>query len=121
MSVHTHEMTLTGALAETAVIDDGQAYFRVLYAPAAEGHGRTAEHEVREAVVPCALADPAVVAVLAELQPGALLTVSGYLAMPDRYTTGLRLVVLTVVAELPEPRQPAAVQPVLRLVHTASK
>ncbi|TLS45731.1 hypothetical protein FE633_13265 [Streptomyces montanus] len=119
MSVHTHEMTLTGALAESAVLVDGQAYFRVLYAP--EDHSQRPaghEHEVREAVLPCALADPVAAADLAELQPGAPLTVSGYLALPDTNTTGLRLVVLTVDADLPKPRQPVAARPALRLVRT---
>ncbi|MBK3646422.1 hypothetical protein JHN46_38020, partial [Streptomyces sp. MBT33] len=79
MSVHTHPMTLSGTLADPAVLIDGQAYFRLTYAPedhncAPAGH----DHEVREAVLPCALADPAAAADLATLQPGAPLTVSGY-------------------------------------------
>ncbi|MEV6841073.1 hypothetical protein AB0N17_42470 [Streptomyces sp. NPDC051133] len=122
MSVHTHPMTLSGTLADPAVLIDGQAYFRLTYAPedhncAPAGH----DHEVREAVLPCALADPAAAADLATLQPGTSLTVSGYLALPDTYTSDLRLVVHTADIELSAPRQPAAPRPALRLVRTGTR
>ncbi|GHE34209.1 hypothetical protein [Streptomyces capitiformicae] len=122
MSVHTHEMTLSGALAEAAVLVDGQAYFRLLYTPDAHST-RPAEldHEVRETVLPCALADPVAAEDLAQLPPGALLTVSGFLALPDTHHTDLRLVVLTVDAESPEPRPPVTTRPALRLVRTHAR
>lgn len=122
MSVHTHPMTLSGTLADPAVLIDGQAYFRLTYAPedhncAPAGH----DHEVCEALLPCALADPAAAADLATLQPGAPLTVSGYLALPDTFTSDLRLVVHTADIELSASREPAASRPALRLVRTGTR
>ena len=72
MSVRIHPMTLSGTLADPAVLIDGQAYFRLTYAPedhncAPAGH----DHEVREAVLPCAVADPAAAAESASRQPAA--------------------------------------------------
>ena len=122
MSVHTHPMTLSGTLAGPAVLINGQAYFRLTYTP--EGHNSAPaghEHEVREAVLPCALADPEAAADLARLPPGTPVTVSGYLALPDTYTSDLRLVVRTADTPPPEPGQPAVMQPALRLVRTRTR
>ncbi|GGN46305.1 hypothetical protein [Streptomyces fuscichromogenes] len=119
MSVRTHPMTLSGTLADPAVLINSQAYFRLTYTP--EDHNcapEGSEHEVREAVLPCALADPEAAADLAELHSGAPLTVSGYLALPDTYTSDLRLVVHTAVVEPATQRDPGAPRPALHLVRT---
>lgn len=119
----TPEITLTGALAEQAVLVAGEARFRLLLAPEGDGQELTPqEHDVREAVLPCSLADPFYAADIAALPPGAPLTVTGYLSLPDQPTTPLRLVVVTVQPEDPEheafaaPAPPPTKRPALRLV-----
>ena len=124
---NTPEITLTGALAEQAVLDDGEARFRLLLAPEGDdGLELTPqEHDVREAVLPCSLADPFYAADVAALPPGAPLKVTGYLSLPDQPTTPLRLVVLTVQPEDPEheafadPAPPPSQRPALRLVRAS--
>jgi hypothetical protein len=123
---NTPEITLTGALAEQAVLDNGEARFRLLLAPEGDGQELTPqEHDVREAVLPCSLADPFYAADVAALPPGAPLKVTGYLSLPDQPTTPLRLVVLTVQPEDPEheafadPAPPPSQRPALRLVRAS--
>ncbi len=124
----TPEITVTGALAERAVLDHGQARFRLLLAPDGDdGQELTPqEHDVREAVLPCSLADPFYAADVAALPPGAPLKVTGYLTLPDQPTTPLRLVVLTVHPEDPEheafadPAPPPSQRPALRLVRASA-
>ncbi|MEU0949941.1 hypothetical protein ABZ379_45875 [Streptomyces canus] len=121
----TPELTLSGALAEPAVLHGDEARFRLLLAPDGDdGHELTPpEHDVREAVLPCYLSDPVGAPEIAGLPPGAPLKVTGYLALPDQPTTPLRLIVLTVQREDPEHEAfatPAPSQrPALRLVPTS--
>ncbi|MCQ8833782.1 hypothetical protein [Streptomyces malaysiensis] len=124
--MNTPALTLSGALAEPAVLDGDEARFRLLLAPEGDGHELTPqEHDVREAVLPCYLADPVGAPELAALPPGASLKVTGYLALPEQPTTPLRLVVLTVQPEDPEheafaaPSPPPSQCPALRLVYTS--
>ncbi|MGP3950948.1 hypothetical protein [Streptomyces sp. 7N604] len=125
----TPVLTLSGALAEPAVFDGGQARFRLLLAPEGDdGQELTPqEHDIREAVLPCSLADPVIAADVAALQPGAPLKVTGYLALPDQPNKPLRLVVLTVQPEDSEhdgafsaPASTPPQRPALRLVRTAA-
>ena len=119
-------LTFNGALAEPAVLDRGEARFRLLIAPEGDdGQELTPQdHDVREAVLPCSVADPVSAAHIAALQPGAPLKVTGYLALPNQPGTPLLLVVLTVQAEDTEydafaaPSTPS--RPYLSLVGTAA-
>lgn len=124
--MNTPALTLSGALAEPAVLDGDEARFRLLLAPEGDdGHDLTPqEHDVREAVLPCYLADPVGAPEVAALPPGAPLKVTGYLALPEQPSTLLRLVVLTVQPEDPEheafaPSPPPSQRPALRLVHAS--
>lgn len=123
----TREITLTGALAEQAVLDNGEARFRLLLALEGDGGQELTpqEHDVREAVLPCSLADPFYAADVAALPPGAPLRVTGYLSLADHPTMPLRLVVVTVQPEDPEheafaaPAPPPPKRPVVRLVRAS--
>ncbi|MFG2681231.1 hypothetical protein [Streptomyces sp. NPDC048392] len=123
--MQTPELTLSGALAEPAVLDGDEARFRLLLAPDGDdGQELTPpEHDVREAVLPCYLSDPVGAPEVAALSPGAPLKVTGYLALPDQPTTPLRLVVLTVQREDLEHEAFAtsapSQRPALRLVPTS--
>lgn len=122
--MNTPALALSGALAEPAVLNGDEARFRLLLAPEGDdSHKLTPqEHEVREAVLPCYLADPVGAPEVAALPPGAPLKVTGYLALPEQPSTPLRLVVLTVQPEVPDleafaPSPSASQRPALRLVH----
>jgi hypothetical protein len=118
------ELTLSGALAEQALLEDGKARFRLLLPPEGnDGQELTPQqHDVREAVLPCSLADPFSAAELAALPAGAPLKVTGYLELPAQPASLLRLVVLTVEPDDPDheafaaPAPPPSQRPPLRLV-----
>lgn len=122
--MNTPALALSGALAEPAVLDGDEVRFRLLLAPEGDdSHELTPqEHEIREAVLPCYLADPVGAPEVAALPPGAPLKVTGYLALPEHPSTPLRLIVLTAQPENPEheafaPSPPPSHRPALRLVH----
>lgn len=123
--IDTPAPTFNGVLAEPAVLDRGEARFRLLIAPEGDdGQELTPQdHDVREAVLPCTLADPVSAAHIAALPPGTPLKVTGYLALPNQPGTPLRLVVLTIQAEDTEYdafAAPTPPRPNLSLVGTAA-
>lgn len=94
-------LTLSGPLSEPVIFVNGQARFRVLYASEGDDNqGHTAQdHEVNETVLPCVVSDPVLAAPLADLKPGTMLHLTGFLAVPGTDGNPLRLVVRTIEFE----------------------
>ena len=106
-SAESQPLTLMGPLAEPVVIINGEARFRVQYAPEGDdGQERSVEeYEVSETVLPCVVSDPVLAAALTDLEPGTMMHLTGYLTTISCDGDPLRLVVLAVELSTPLPER----------------
>ncbi|MGW0334288.1 hypothetical protein ACWD0J_20870 [Streptomyces sp. NPDC003011] len=101
MPLDHHQLTLSGVLAEPAVVRRGHTYFRLRYTPEDRDQDLPAEDRtVSEGVLPCAVSSEAAPG-LGSVPAGTSLQVAGFLVLPGVRDTQLRLAASEVRAGPP--------------------